>query len=128
MYFREDVINVYRSKQIEDHSQKLRQPYSNIQDCELLQFVIVFVLLKHQTFFYQVPYFINFYARVMLVDFISIKSSHGYLFERIIHVVWCEVSTEDFVHRLNQPDSPKLNLDTLRIWHFHRPRIKLCNV
>ena len=108
---------------------KLRQPFSYNQDCDLLQFVIVCALLKHRTFFYHVPYFINLCARVTLADFILDKIISRTLVERIIHVVWCEVAGRLFIHRLNQPYSPIQMLiymyKALRSWLYHRPKIKM---
>ena len=96
----------YMYKQMEDHGHELRQPFQYTQDCDLLQFVIVHALLKHRTFFHQVPYFLNFCARVTLVDFISDKIIPRMLVEGIIHVVWCEVAGGLFIHGFNQPYFP----------------------
>ena len=126
-----NIIKFYCYKQMEDHGHELRQPFFYIQDCDLLQFAMVYALLKHRTFFHHVPYFINFCTRVMLVDFILDKIIPRILVERIIHVVWCEVAGGLFFHRFNQLYSPIQKLDymceSLRSY-FHRPKIKMCNI
>ena len=130
LYPREDVITLYRSNLIEDLSQKLRKSFSNTQDCELLKFMKVFALLKYRTFLCQVPYFLVFYARVMQVDSIMLESSHGTLVKGSFHTVWYDVSTEDFVHRLQtcSPIKDRELLQLVSVFVLLKYRTFLCQV